>query len=175
MSLNIPLIRTHIFIISLVHLYKCTREIQNIWMLILRYIQLQSMHYINNIVWLSLIWDTDWLNTVTWLTNISVCCPPQSCGGGTLIDTTKCFHSGKIFTQTNGKMGLRYYRFKHVCWPPLLRTGCLLRAQYNGYALHCGAQYNGYALYCAQLKGNPRWKKILSFVNFYKLCRSRAR
>ena len=49
---------------------------------------------------------------------------------------------------------------------PLPRTGCLLRAQYNGYALHCGAQYNGYALYCAQLKGNPHWKKILSFVNF---------
>ena len=46
-----------------------------------------------NIVWLSLMRVTDWLNTVTWLTNISVCCPPQSCGGGTLIDTTKCFHS----------------------------------------------------------------------------------
>ena len=30
--------------------YKCTREIQNLWMLILRYIQLQIMHYINNIV-----------------------------------------------------------------------------------------------------------------------------
>ena len=30
------------------------------------------------IVWLSLIWDTDWLNTVTWLTNISVCCPPRA-------------------------------------------------------------------------------------------------
>ena len=29
--------------------YKCTREIQNLWMLILRYIQLQIMHYINNI------------------------------------------------------------------------------------------------------------------------------
>ena len=28
--------------------YKCTREIQNLWMLILRYIQLQIMHYINN-------------------------------------------------------------------------------------------------------------------------------
>ena len=64
-----------------------------------------------NIVWLSLIWDTDWLNTVTWSTNISVCCPPQSCGGGTLIDTTH------FFTQTNGKLSLRYYRFKHVCWP----------------------------------------------------------
>ena len=63
------------------------------------------------IVWLSLIWDTDWLNTVTWSTNISVCCPPQSCGGGTLIDTTH------FFTQTNGKLSLRYYRFKHVCWP----------------------------------------------------------
>ena len=63
------------------------------------------------IVWLSLIWDTDWLNTVTWSTNISVCCPPQSCGGGTLIDTTH------FFTQTNGKLRLRYYRFKHVCWP----------------------------------------------------------
>ena len=30
--------------------YKCTREIQNLWMLILRYIQLQIMHYINNIL-----------------------------------------------------------------------------------------------------------------------------
>ena len=66
---------------------------------------------IDYIVWLSLIWDTDWLNTVTWSTNISVCCPPQSCGGGTLIDTTH------FFTQTNGKLSLRYYRFKHVCWP----------------------------------------------------------
>ena len=45
------------------------------------------------IVWLSLMRVTDWLNTVTWLTNISVCCPPQSCRGGTLLDTTKCFHS----------------------------------------------------------------------------------
>ena len=63
------------------------------------------------IVWLSLIWDTDWLNTVTWSTNISVCCPPQSCGGGTLIDTTH------FFMQTNGKLSLRYYRFKRVCWP----------------------------------------------------------
>ena len=62
------------------------------------------------IVWLSLIWDTDWLNTVTWSTNISVCCPPQSCGGGTLIDTTH------FFTQTNGKLSLRYYRF-NLCWP----------------------------------------------------------
>ena len=60
-----------------------------------------------NIVWLSLIWDTDWLNTVTWLTNISVCCPPQSCcGGGTLIDTTKCFHSGKIFHANKLQNGL---------------------------------------------------------------------
>ena len=50
------------------------------------------------------------------------------------------------------------------------RTGFLLRAQYNGYALHCGAQYNGYALHCAQLKGNPRFPKILSFVNFCELC-----
>ena len=58
------------------------------------------------IVWLSLIWDTDWLNTVTWLTNISVCCPPQSCGGGTLIDTTKCFHSGKIFHANKWQNGL---------------------------------------------------------------------
>ena len=48
---------------------------------------------VNMIVWLSLMRVTDWLNTVTWLTNISVCCPPQSCGGGTLIDTTKGFHS----------------------------------------------------------------------------------
>ena len=45
-------------------------------------------------VWLSLIWVTDWLNTVTWLKHNSVCSPPQSCGGGTLIDTTECFHSG---------------------------------------------------------------------------------
>ena len=61
--------------------------------------------YLYNIVWLSLIWDTDWLNTVTWSTNISVCCPPQSCGGGTLIDTTH------FFTQTNGKLSfpLRLY------------------------------------------------------------------
>ena len=70
-----------------------------------------TQHIKDNIVWLSLIWDTDWLNTVTWSTNISVCCPPQSCGGGTLIDTTH------FFTQTNGKLSLRYYRFKHVCWP----------------------------------------------------------
>ena len=51
------------------------------------------------IVWLSLIWDTDWLNTVTWSTNISVCCPPQSCGGGTLIDTTHHFHANKWQTE----------------------------------------------------------------------------
>ena len=50
-------------------------------------------HHDINIVWLSLMRVTDWLNTVTWLTNISVCCPPQSCGEGTLLDTTKCFHS----------------------------------------------------------------------------------
>ena len=134
------------------------------------------------IVWLSLIWDTDWLNTVTRLTNISVCCPPQSCGGGTLIDTTKCFHSGKIFHANKLQNGLAILSLQTCMltaltahWLFIARTGCLLRAQYNnGYALHCGAQYNGYALYCAQLKGNPRWKKILSFVNFYKLCRSRA-
>ena len=72
---------------------------------------IQPVDILLYIVWLSLIWDTDWLNTVTWSTNISVCCPPQSCGGGTLIDTTH------FFTQTNGKLSLRYYRFKHVCWP----------------------------------------------------------
>ena len=52
------------------------------------YISPLRRQYLYNMVWLSLIWDTDWLNTITWSTNISVCCPPQSCGGGTLIDTT---------------------------------------------------------------------------------------
>ena len=48
------------------------------------------------IVWLSLMRVTDWLNTLTWLKHNLECSPPQSCGGGTLIDT-KCFYSGKIF------------------------------------------------------------------------------
>ena len=52
------------------------------------------------IVWLSLMRVTDWLNTLTWLQQNLVCSP-------------------HFFTQTNGKMSLRYYRFKNVCWPPL--------------------------------------------------------
>ena len=49
------------------------------------------------IVWLSLMRVTDWLNTLTWLQHNLVCSLPQGCGGGTLIDTTKCFHLGKFF------------------------------------------------------------------------------
>ena len=51
----------------------------------------------SNIIWFSPIRVTDWLNTVAWLKHNLVCSPPQSCWGGTLIDATKCFHSGEIF------------------------------------------------------------------------------
>ena len=48
--------------------YKCTREIRNLWMLILRYIELHSMHYMYNItcvidliIWRSLaLWNLQW-------------------------------------------------------------------------------------------------------------------
>ena len=107
---------------------------------------------------------TDWLNTLTWLQHNLVCSSPQSCGGGTLIDTTKCFHSGKKCSRKQMAKWACDTIASNMCWPPLLRAGCLLRAQYNRYTLHC-----------AQLKENPRWKKLLSYVNFYKLCRSWAR
>ena len=110
------------------------------------------------IIWLSLIRVTDWLNTVTWLKHNSVCSPPQSCGGGTLIDTTKCFHSEKMFTQINGKMSLRYYRFKNVYWPC---AGCLLHTQYTIYALHCAQE-------------NPRWTVWISMISTSISCRSPA-
>ena len=80
-----------------------------------------TLHYI---IWLSLIRVNDWLNTVTWLKHNSVCSPPQSCGGGTLIDTTKCFHSGKNFHANKWQNELAILSFKNVCWPPLT-TLCL--------------------------------------------------
>ena len=118
-----------------------------------------------NIVWLSLMRVTDWLNTVTWLTNISVCCPPQSCGEGTLLDGAR-YH--KMFPLLSRKQMAKWAcdtiasnMYVDRPWP---RAGCLLRAQYNKYALHC-----------AQLKENPRWGKKILRENFYKFCRSRER
>ena len=108
-------------------------------------------HYFN-IIWLSLIRVTDWLNTVTWLRHNSVYSPPRSgaAEGEHWSIPQNVFTRGKSFTQTNGKMSLRYYRFKNVCWP---RAGCLLRTQYNIYALHC-----------AQLNENPRWTELCEFL-----------
>ena len=96
----------------------------------------------NYIIWLSLIRVTDWLNTVMWLKHNSVCSPPQSCGGGTLIDTTNCFYSGKLFTQKNGIMSLRYYRLnKMYVARPWQRAGCLLRMHaHSAIDTHCTAR-----------------------------------
>ena len=79
----------------------------------------------------------------------------------------KYFHSGKIFHANKLQNGLAILSLQ-TCMLTALTAHWLFiaRTVYNGYALHCGAQYNGYALYCAQLIGNPRWKKILSFVKF---------
>ena len=51
-----------------------------------------------NIVWLSLMRVTDWLNILTWLKHNLECSPPQSCGGGTLIATDKMFSLGGNFS-----------------------------------------------------------------------------
>ena len=110
------------------------------------------------IVWLSLMRVTDWLNTVTWLTNISVCCPPQSCGGGTLLFPL-------LSRKQMAKWACDTIASNMYVDRPWPRAGCLLRAQYNKYALHC-----------AQLNENPRWgKKKKLRENFYKFCRSRER
>ena len=102
------------------------------------------------IVWLSLIWDTDWLNTVTWLTNISVCSLPRA-AEEEHWSIPQQFSRKQMANWACDTIASNMY--VHRPWP---RDDCLLRAQYNGYALHYGAQYNGYALHYAQLKGNPR-------------------
>ena len=121
--------------------------------------QKSNIHVNAHIVWLSLVRVTDWLNTLTWLQHNLVCSPPQSCGGGILIDTTKCFHANKW----QNELAILWLIKKMYVDRPWPRADCLLCAQYNRYALHC-----------AQLKENPRIKKLLSYmyVNFYKLCRS---
>ena len=169
MSLNIPLIRTHIFRISLVHLYFIRPTASwNINALEKFKIYGCSYYGIFNsksctilIIWLSLMRVTDWLNTLNFDWNIIQYVPlPRAAEGE--------HWSIPHFTQTNGKMSLRYYRFKYVCWPPL--TARWLFIAHTVY-MHCTA-----CNHSAQLKENPRSKFfLLSYVNFYKLCRSRAR
>ena len=98
-----------------------------------------------NIVWLSLMRVTDWLNTVTWLTNISVCCPPRAaeeehCSIPQYVSTP--------FTQTNDKNELAILS---------LQT-CMLTALDRALAVYCAPQYNKYALHCAL--GEKNWEKI---------------
>ena len=83
------------------------------------------------IVWLSLIWDTDWLNTVTWLTKHFSMLPSPELRRRNIDRYHEMFSRvpGKFFTQTNCKMGLRYYRFKHTCMLTALTTHWLFIAR----------------------------------------------
>ena len=118
------------------------------------------------IVWLSLIWDTDWLNTVTWSTNISVCCPPQSCGGGTLIDTTH-FSRKQMANRACDTIASNMYvdrpsrALAFYCAHSTMDTRCT--AAHSTMDTHCTAH---------NLKKIPA---EIFFVNFCELCRSRAR
>ena len=95
------------------------------------------IYYIIALYCMALIWDTDWLNTVTWLTNISVCCPPQSCGGGTLIDTKKKkkkkITPGNFFTQTKWQNELAILSFKMYMLTALDRALTVSFYDFYGY------------------------------------------
>ena len=105
---------------------------------------------------------TDWLNTVAWLTNISVCCPPQSCGGGTLLDTTKCFHSFHAKKWQNELAILS------------LQT-CMLTALDRALSVYCAHSTINTHCTARNLKIIPAGGKKKLRENFYKFCRSRER
>ena len=119
-------------------------------------LSLALMHFSKiNIIWLSLIRVTDWLNTVTWLKHNSVCSPPQSCGGGTLIDTTKMYSLGENFSRKQmAKWARDTIVSKMYVDRPWSRAGCLLRTQYTRYALHCAQE-------------NPRCAELCEFLWYF--------
>ena len=94
--------------------------------------------YSDNIVWLSLMRVTDWLNTLTWLQQNLGCSPPQSCGGGTLIDTTKCFYSGEIFHANKWQNELANI---------LSLQKCMLTALDRALAVYCAHMASRFNIY----------------------------
>ena len=119
----------------------------------------QSECTLQYIIWLSLMRVTDWLNILTWLKHNSVSMSPSpELRRGDIDRYHKMFSLWEIFSRKQmAKWACDTIASKMYVdrlWP---RDGCLLHTQYNRYALHC-----------AQLKENPRWKKLLSYVNFYK-------
>ena len=109
-----------------------------------------------NIVWLSLMQVTDWLTTLTWLKHNLECSPSPELRRGNIDRYHKMFSLGENFSRkqmaTWACATIASKMYVDRPWP---RAGCLLRTQYNWYALHC-----------AQLKENPRRKKkLLSYLS----------
>ena len=107
-------------------------------------------------IWLSVIRVTDWLNTVTWLKHNSVCSPPQSCGGGTLIDTTKCFYLGKIFHANKWQNELAILSFQK----------CMLTALDRALAVYCA--HSTLDTHCTARKKTPAALNCVNFYGFYE-------
>ena len=110
---------------------------------------------ISYIIWLSVIQSTNWLNTATWLKHNSVCSPPQSCGGGTLIDTTKCFHSGKNFHANKWQNELAILSFQK----------CMLTALDRALAVYCAHSTIDTAM-CLELGPALGWSRFIFKWNF---------
>ena len=110
---------------------KLLQDLRSSRVAVLKSMHIIWIHYENpllsNIVWLSLMRVTDWLNTLTWLQHNLVCSPPQSCGGGTLIDTTICFHLGKFFHANKWQNELAILSLKK----------CMLTALDRALAVYC--------------------------------------
>ena len=119
------------------------------YMYTVHYMQMHIHTYMYDI-WLSLIRVTDWLNTVTWFKHNSVCSPPQSCRGGTLIDTTKCFHANKWQNE------LAILSFQK----------CMLTALNRALAVYCAHSTIDTHCTARNLKKIPA--ELASYVNFYK-------
>ena len=119
----------HLFIYLYIYIYLSIYLYLSIHLFIYLSIYLHIYFYIV----LLIIWDTDWLNTVTWSTNIYVALPI-----------------------------LIYHTFWQTELAILSLQTCMLTVLwliYNGY-LHCGAQY-WIALHCAQLPADTEFCKFL--------------
>ena len=106
---------------------------------------------------------TDWLNTVTWLTNISVCCPPPE------LRRRNIDRYHKMFPLLSRKQMAKWAydtiasnMYVDRPWP---RAGCF--CAHSTIDTHCTAR-NLKKIPAGLIKKIPR-------ENFYKLCRSWAR
>ena len=103
-----------------------------------------------NVIWLSLIRVTDWLNTVTWLKHNSVCSSralPRAEARAAEedidrlydIDTTKCFHSGKIFHANKWQNELAILSFQR-CMLTTLDRALAVYCAHSTIDTHCTAR-----------------------------------